>query len=171
MRFGAAVTALLSLSVVVLGGCGSGGPKRLSVDDYMAAIDRISRSPVVRDAQTRFFQLAAGGRCDGVPLACHPLSHASCSARAKAFAVDVRRIIDDAATLEPPEKAEDLQARFLAASRRTHAQLDRLALDTAAGRLACGQPWNHRAYGLGSTTEAEGAITELFRRFDLHQPD
>ncbi len=42
-------------------------------------------------------------RCGGVPFACHPLSRASCSAGAKAFAVDVHRIIDDAAGLRAAE--------------------------------------------------------------------
>ena len=164
-------SAALLAAAVVFAGCGTSSPKRLSVDGYMAAIDRISQSPEARDAQKWFFQLAAGTRCGGIPFACHPLSRASCSAGAKAFAADVHQIIDDAAKLEPPKKAEDLQARFLAASRRTSAQLDRLALDTAAGRVACGQPWNHRAYGLASTKEAQGAINEFFTRFNLHQPD
>lgn len=166
-----ATAAVLLAAGVVLAGCGNSGPKRLSVDGYMAAIDRISQSPEARDAQKRFLELASGTRCGGIPFACHPLSRARCSAGARAFAADVRRIIDDAAMLEPPKKAEDLQARFLAASRRTSAQLDRLALDTAAGRVACGQPWNHRAYGLASTKQAQGAISEFFKRFNLHQPD
>ena len=170
MRVVAALTALLSLSVL-LGGCGSSGPKRLSVDDYMSAIDRISQSSAARDAERRFLELASGKRCGGIPFACHMLSRARCSAGAKAFAVDVHQIIDDAAKLEPPKKAEDLQAHFLAASRRSSAQLDRLAVDTAAGRVACGQPWNQRAYGLASTKDAQGAISEFFKRFNLHQPD
>jgi hypothetical protein len=170
MRLLATVTVMLA-AAVVLAGCGSSGPKRLSVDGYMAAIDRISQSPEARDAQKRFLELAAGMRCGGIPFVCRPLSHATCSAGAQTFATDVHRIIDDAAKLEPPKRAEDLQQRFLAASRRTSAQLDRLAVDTTAGRVACGQPWNHRAYGLASTNEAQGAITELFKRFNLHQPD
>ena len=170
MRSVAALTALLSLAVL-LGGCGSSGPDRLSVDDYLSAIDRISQSPPARDAEKRFLELASGKRCGGIPFACRTLSRVSCSAGAKAFAVDVHQIIDEAAKLEPPEKADDLQARFLAASRRTSTQLDRLAVDTAAGRVACGQPWNHRAYGLASTKEAQGAISEFLKRFNLHQPD
>jgi hypothetical protein len=163
--------AAMLAAAAVLAGCGTGSETRLSVDGYMAAIDRISQSPEARDAQRRFFELAAGTSCGGVPFACHPLSRASCSAGAKAFAADAHRIIDDAATLRPPKGAEDLQQRFLAASRRTSAQLDRLAVDTARGRVACGQEWNHRAYGLASTKEAQGAISAFFRRFNLHQPD
>ena len=80
------------------------------------------------------------------------------------FAEDVHALIDAVDRLEPPADAEDLQPRLLAAARETAEKIDELADDVAAGRVACGQPWNARAYGLPSTEEFQRVLDDYERR-------
>jgi hypothetical protein len=143
-------------AALLVAGCGSNsGPKRLSHDDYVAAIDEIETSAPARDAERRFFTLAAGAETS------------ECVAGSKAFARDIHQIIGAVAALVPPADVADLQARFLVAARQSSAKIDLLAKDVAAYRVDCGSDWNHRAYALPSTIRAQKAMTELARRYEL----
>jgi hypothetical protein len=153
---------------VLLTGCGSSSRTRLSHDAYLSAISRIQGSPAAQDAEKRFVALAAGlvfvPKSDAL---FRRMSASECSSGSKVFVHDVHRIIDDVARLQPPEDAEDLQRRFLAASRRTAGMLDRLSTDVTSGRVTCGHDWNQRAYGLDSTMEAEQVLSEFADRYHL----
>lgn len=153
-------------SLALLSGCGS-SRTRLSHDDYVLAVDRISSSSDVRDAERRFVTLAGGTICSGKPVSCRSLSRKECTTGSRSFARDVRHIVDAVARLDPPRDVEDLQARFLVASRRSADLLDTLADDVADGRVACGMPWNRRAYNLSSTVKAEHALADLAKRYKL----
>lgn len=144
------VVPLLALSLV---GCGHGGGTRLTHAEYLAALHEIEMSQTVRAVGTRFFQLAAGD-----------VTAEGCRAGSRAFAHDVRAVVSAVEALDPPPDVEDLHERFLAAADRTADQIDRLAADVAAGRVACGMSWNRRAYGLPSTAEAERVLADYARR-------
>ena len=166
---------LLAVCIGVLAGAcgesdggGSSSSTRLSDDAYVEATSRIESSPAALDAEKRFAALAAG--VDIRPKSdppVYPMSASECRNGAKAFARDIHRIIDDVAVLRPPKHAEDLQRRFLAAADRSAASLDRLSADVGAGRVSCGREWNHRAFDLASTKEAETVLSEFARRFHL----
>jgi hypothetical protein len=145
---------VLLILVAALSGCGEGGGARLSHDEYRVALERLAfSSPAMRDAQRRFSQLAAGS-----------VTASECPRSARRFAEDVHILIDAVARLRPPRDAEDLQPRLLAAARRTAEQLDDLADQVASGRVACGQPWNARAYGLPSTEVFQSVVDAYARR-------
>jgi hypothetical protein len=149
------IAALVLLTLVAtLSGCGESGEARLSHDEYRIALERLAfSSPAMRDAQRRFNELAAGS-----------VTASECPRSARRFAEDVHVLIDAVARLRPPRDAEDLQPRLLAAARRSAEQLDDLADQVAAGRVACGQPWNARAYGLPSTEVFQSVVDAYARR-------
>ena len=140
--------------IAALSGCGGDGGARLSHDEYRAELENLAfSSPEMQDAQRRFFELASGS-----------VTATECRDGARAFAEDVRALIEAVDRLTPPRDAEDLQPRLVAAARRTSQQLDELADDVAAGRVACGRPWNARAYGLPSTEEFLRVLDAYERR-------
>jgi hypothetical protein len=155
----AAYILLVVVSGGVLLGCGgsgataSGSGEHLTHDEYQRAIVGVETSPASNEASRLFSSLAAGD-----------LSDADCRAGARRFADDIHTIIDSIAALDPPDDAQDLQRRLIDAARDSAAQLDTLAGDVESGKVACGEQWNHRAYGLPSTTKAYQVIIEAGRR-------
>jgi hypothetical protein len=152
MRLNAALVVLTL--VAVASGCREVAGARLSHDEYRAALQRLAfSSPAMRDAQRRFSELASGS-----------VTASDCPRSARRFAEDVHVLIAVVARLRPPRDAEDLQPRLLAAARRSSEQLDDLADELAAGRVACGQPWNARAYGLPSSEVFQRVVDAYARR-------
>jgi hypothetical protein len=147
------VMLILATSALLFSGCGNGSAKPLTHDQYLFALRQIEASPMARDVDRRFFQLAAGD-----------VSREECRTGTRTFADDVRNIVDAIARLHPPRDAADLQRRLVVSAGRAADLLDQLADDVAAGRVACGMPWNRRAYGLPSTAEAERVLAEYARR-------
>jgi hypothetical protein len=134
------------LAIALLAGCGHSQPKALTHAQPDAALDAIVYSPTLQRADREFMELAAG------------MPSAACPVEARAFADDTDDLVESVAELRPPPDAENLQRLFVPSARRTAHLLDRLADDVAAGRVACGRPWNRRAYGLRSTVAAERAL-------------
>jgi hypothetical protein len=135
------------------GGSASGSGKRLTHDEYQRAIVGVETSSASTETGRLFFSLAVGD-----------LSDADCRTGARRFADDIHTIIDSISAIHPPDDALDLQQRLLDAARKSAAQLDALASDVESGKVACGEQWNHRAYGLPSTTRALQVIEEAGRR-------
>ena len=148
------LSLLLLTLVAVASGCGDSGEKRLSHAEYRVALLTLAFSaPAMIDAQRRFDELAAGS-----------VTATECPRSARRFARDVHALIAAVARLRPPRDVEDLHGRLLASARRTAAQLDDLTDLVAAGRVACGQPWNARAYGLPSTEVFQLVVDAYARR-------
>ena len=151
--------ALLAVVAALLSGCGSGSgtssdsQSRMTHAEYGEAIARIELSPTAREADKLFLMLASGS-----------VNGEDCRKGARRFANDVHSIIDSVAALDPPADVGDLQQELLTAARESSSQIDNLARDVEGGTVACGQPWNQRAYGLASTSRAQQIITELGKR-------
>jgi hypothetical protein len=147
--------------------CGSSsnrstGPP-LDHDRYVAALDAIARGQASKDASSRFFRLASGGPAND-PQSRYYLSKDECRVGARAFANDIKKIVADVAALNPPSDIADVHRRFLTHATTSASLIDKLADDVEAGRVACGQEWNHRAYGLPSTEKAQEVLEEYGER-------
>jgi hypothetical protein len=153
--------------LVTLTGCGgpasrSTGPP-LHHNRYVAALDAIATGQASRDASSLYFRLASGGPADS-PQSRDYRSEDECMAGARAFANDIEQIVADVAALNPPADIADVHDRFVAAASTSASLVEELADDVEAGRVACGQEWNRRAYGLPSTEKAQEALEEYAER-------
>jgi hypothetical protein len=158
---------LLGLALVTLTGCG-GNPSRstgppLDHDRYVAALDAIARGQASRDASILYFRLASGGPADS-PQSRDYRSEDECRAGARAFANHIEQIVTGVAALNPPVDIADVHDRSVAAASTSASLIEKLADDVEAGRVACGQEWNRRAFGLPSTEKAEDALEEYAER-------
>jgi hypothetical protein len=84
-------------------------------------------------------------------------------AKAHTLHQDLDEILDEVDALRPPADVQSIQNEFVSAGRETVDTIGGLAQEVEDGRLACGQAFNQRAYGLPSTARAQRAIEELGR--------
>lgn len=149
-RSGCAFLASFALFATLVVGCG--GDDRLSKTEYEAAVLAIVRD-LQPEADRLFFHLVA-----------NPYRRAECAAKSARFHEVLEQIVQRVEGLSPPEDVADLQRRFLGAARESVAEVGRAANDVRRGRLSCGQPLNHRIYGLPSTDRAQEVLAEYHRQ-------
>jgi hypothetical protein len=141
---------LLAVAGLLGAGCGGG---RLSKQDYVDEVRAIESSDTAREATVVYDKMAA-----------FRLPQGECAEKARTLHGDLEEIVDRVDGLSPPADVQRLQNRFVSAGRNTVDVIGALADQIEAGTLACGQPFNRRAYGLPSTKRAEDVIEELGRR-------
>jgi hypothetical protein len=152
MRLTRSLALAVTPSLALLTACGHAHQQPLTHARYAVALAAIASSPAVHEAEREFSELAAG----------RPSK--PCPQEAREFADDIDELVERVAKLRPPADAKDLQARFIPPARRTAHLLHAVADDVAAGRVACGDAWNRRAYGLPSTAESERVVQEYATR-------
>ena len=143
---------LFGLAVVVVLVAGCGDDSRLSKAEYEAAVLGIVRD-VEPEASHLFFDIVA-----------NDYPREECATKTARFHEVLKEIVDRVEALRPPLEVAGLQTRFLAAARTSVDEVGEAAADVQRGLLSCGQPLNHRIYGLPSTNRAELVLGEYQTR-------
>ncbi len=153
-----ALTIQLLIVVLVAAACSGHGSSatstatgpRLTAKQYSLALELLATGPTVERADREFTTLAAGA-----------VTPAQCKAGARQFSDDVAATIAQAEKLNPPANVAQLQQRFIAAATTSSEAIAQAADDVESGDLKCGEPWNHRVYGLESTDRAVAALAGM----------
>jgi hypothetical protein len=143
---------LVGLVVVFMLFAGCGGNSRLSKAEYEAAVLSIVRE-LQPEATHLFFDIVA-----------NEYPREECATKTARFHTVLKEIVDRVEALRPPLEVVGLQARFLAAARKSVDEVGEAAADVQRGLLSCAQPLNRRIYGLPSTDRAEAVLSEYRTR-------
>jgi hypothetical protein len=147
------VRPLVLIALVgALAGCAGDDNESLSKGEYLEAVREIEQR-YGAEAGELYIELVLDD-----PL----LRQDECTERAHEFHGLLEEIVSEVEDLRPPEEVRALQERFLAEARETVDTVGGLAAQVEEGELACGTPFNEKAYGLPSTDRA-AQVLEKFK--------